>query len=609
MSETYVLGIDAGGTHTDAVLLACDAAAEELAQDGTGADGFGVEALPSARLVASAKARTRHDNLPASVREVLAALAKAAPDCDFGAISRVTLGATLAVNALVQDRADPVGLALSAGPGLDPQHFAMGAHVCIVPGGLDHRGVEVSPLRTASLPAAVSEWEAAGVAAVACVGKFSPRNAAHELAMAEAVRSTAPQMSITAGHRLSGRLNFPRRMATAYFNAAVQRLHNEFLDAVEAALAEAGITASVRLLKADGGAVPLTLSRREPVQSILSGPAASVMGVLALCGGSKAMRQGCSLLLDMGGTTTDMALFVDGSPVVDRDGMLLKGRRTLVRALASVSIGVGGDSLLTVDAALGAARPVLVGPLREGPAMAFGGSRPTLLDALNVLNSSAVATASGDELEADAVAGDVAASMAGIAALAAEHGLSPESLAQMAADDALAQVAAAARALTDGINARPIYTLAALKAVREARPQHVWLVGGPAACVARRMSKVLDMPVETPPHADVANAVGAALTLPTDALELYADTGRCVLTIPAVELTERIGKGYSLSEARQRASALLRERLEAAGVSGARVEVTEADIFATLDDAGFGSKDIRVVCQVVPGLSAAMKIM
>lgn len=605
MSETYVLGIDAGGTHTDAVLLACDAAAEELAPDGTDAEGFGAEALPSARLVASAKARTRHDNLPESVREVLAALAKAAPGCDFGAISRVTLGATLAVNALVQDRADPVGLALSAGPGLDPRRFAMGANVCVVPGGLDHRGVEVSPLRTAPLPAAVREWEAAGVAAVACVGKFSPHNAAHELAMSEAVRSAAPQMSITAGHRLSGRLNFPRRMATAYFNAAVQRLHNEFLDAVEGALAEAGITASVRLLKADGGAVPLPLSRREPVQSILSGPAASVMGVLALCGGSKAMRQGCSLLLDMGGTTTDMALFVDGSPVVDRDGMLLKGRRTLVRALASVSIGVGGDSLLTVDAASGTARPVLVGPLREGPAMAFGGSRPTLLDALNVLNAAAADRGGVREVAGgDAVAGDVPASIAGIAALAEEYGLSPESLAQMAADDALAQVAAAARTLTDGINARPIYTLAALKAVREARPQHVWLVGGPAACVARRMSKALNMPVETPAHADVANAVGAALTLPTDSLELYADTGRCVLTIPALELTERVGKGYSLSEARQRASALLRERLEAAGVSGARVEVTEADIFATLDDAGFGSKDIRVVCQVVPGLSA-----
>ena len=615
MSEKYVLGIDAGGTHTDAVLLACPVMAE-------GADA---PAAPVARLVGCAKVRTRHNDLPRSVREVLAELAKAsmgkaAPQCDFGRITRVTLGATLAVNALVQNRADSVGLAVSAGPGLDPRRFTLGRHVCVVPGGLDHRGVEVSPLRVQGLHEAATNWQTEGVAAVACVSKFSPRNAAHEQTMADAVRHAAPQMPVTEGHRLSGRLNFPRRLATAYFNAAVARLHGEFLDAVEAALAGAGIRAQVRLLKADGGAVPLELSRREPVQSILSGPAASVMGVLALCHGSDAMRQGCSLLLDMGGTTTDMALFVDGSPVVDRDGMRLEGRRTLVRALATVSIGVGGDSLITVDAAAGADMPLVrrvkVGPLREGPAMAFGGAQPTLLDALNVLNSSATApgatTASPDVLAdvlADAVAGDVAASESGIAALAAQHGLPALELAQLAVDDALQQVAAAAQALTEGVNARPIYTLAALKALREARPTHAWLVGGPACCVAHRLSQALGMPVQTPPHADVANAVGAALTLPTDALELYADTGRLVLTVPALDITERIGKSYSLNEARQRVCDLLRERLEAAGESGARVEVTEADIFATLDDAGFGSRDIRVVCQVVPGLSASMKIV
>lgn len=611
MSETYVLGIDAGGTHTDAVLLACPVMA----------DGAGAPAAPVARLMGCAKVRTRHDDLPRSVREVLAELAKssmgkAAPQCDFGRITRVTLGATLAVNALVQNRADRVGLAVSAGPGLDPHRFTLGRHVCVVPGGLDHRGVEVSPLRTDALHEAVASWQAEGVAAVACVSKFSPRNATHEQAMAEAVRHAAPQMPVTEGHRLSGRLNFPRRLATAYFNAAVGRLHGEFLDAVEAALAGAGIRAQVRLLKADGGAVPLELSRREPVQSILSGPAASVMGVLALCHGSDAMRQGCSLLLDMGGTTTDMALFVGGSPVVDRDGMRLEGRRTLVRSLATVSIGVGGDSLIMVNAAAGADMPLVrrvkVGPLREGPAVAFGGTQPTLLDALNVLNSSDTspsATTTSPDFLADALAGDVSASESGIAALAAQHGLSVLELAQMAVDDALQQVAAAAQALTEGINARPIYTLAALKALREARPTHAWLVGGPACCVAHRLSQALGMPVQTPPHADVANAVGAALTLPTDALELYADTGRLVLTVPALDITERIGKSYSLNEARQRACDLLRARLEAAGESGARVEVTEADIFATLDDAGFGSRDIRIVCQVVPGLSASMKIV
>ena len=621
MSETYVLGIDAGGTHTDAVLLACPDTAE----------GAGATAAPEARLVGCAKVRTRHDDLPRSVREVLAELARssgatAASPFDFGRIGRVTLGATLAVNALVQNRADRVGLAVSAGPGLDPRRFTLGRHVCVVPGGLDHRGVEVSPLRAGVLCEAVNQWQKQGVAAVACVSKFSPRNAAHEQAMSEAVREAAPHMPVTEGHRLSGRLNFPRRLATAYFNAAVGRLHGEFLDAVEAALNGAGIRASVRLLKADGGAVPLELSRCEPVQSILSGPAASVMGVLALCHGSAAMQQGCSLLLDMGGTTTDMALFANGSPVVDRDGMRLEGRRTLVRALATVSIGVGGDSLITLGEASGPNRPVKVGPLRQGPAVAFGGTQPTLLDALNVLNSFAPTTdapttdaattgsaaAPADTVAdpvADAVAGDAAASARAIGSLAAQHGLSALELAQMAVDNALQQVATAARVLTEGINARPIYTLAALKALREARPTHAWLVGGPAGCVAHRLSHVLGMPVQTPPHADVANAVGAALTLPTDGLELYADTGRCVLTVPALDISERIGKAYSLDDARQRACALLRERLEAAGESGARVEVTEADIFATLDDAGFGSRDIRVVCQVVPGLSTYIEIV
>ena len=306
----YVLGIDAGGTHTDAVLC--------------GPEG----------LVAAAKTVTCHDDLPSSVAEVLRRLREqpAVRDGMFERIRRVTLGATLAVNAIVQDKADRVGLALSAGPGLAPERFALGGHVCVAPGGLDHRGTEVTPLATEALASACARWKAEGVRAVACVGKFSPRNPAHENAMRD-VAARACGLPVTCGHALSGQLNFPRRIATAYYNAAVARLHAAFLDAVEGELARAGISAPVRLLKADGGAVPAALSRREPVQSILSGPAASVMGVMAL---APVEEDECSLLMDMGGTTTDLAVFVDGSPVVDRDGMLLGGRRTLVRALASL---------------------------------------------------------------------------------------------------------------------------------------------------------------------------------------------------------------------------------------------------------------------------------
>ncbi|WP_291439271.1 hydantoinase/oxoprolinase family protein [Desulfovibrio sp.] len=660
-TSVYLLGIDAGGTHTDAVLLmeeperhpsgradvspaghaatALNAADATCAAHAPQASGQPEKqaapdaAMPRMRILAAAKTPTRHDDLPASIGEVLAALATAL-DSDpalaaaggaalLGRVSRVTLGATLAVNALVQDKADAVGLALSAGPGLAPGRFALGRHVCMVPGGLDHRGVEVSPLDVAELERQAAVWKEKGIAAVACVSKFSPRNPAHEQAMAGAVaraygsalRRDAPPdrvpaaeaaaPGITVGHRLSGRLSFPRRIATAYFNAAVQRLHVSFLEAAESALARAGVSAAVRLLKADGGAVPLHLSRQEPVQSILSGPAASVMGVLALC---PAACQGCGLLLDMGGTTTDMALVADGSPVVDRDGMLLQGRRTLVRALASVSIGVGGDSLISVEGSDHEA-VVRVGPLRQGPAVAFGGSRPTLLDALNALHSlpcpeaeSAAAKAGAAQL-AGKTAGDVAASVESMGHLARRHGLAPGVLARKAVDDALARIVAAAHDLVEDINARPIYTLAGLKALRRARPLRAWLMGGPADCMGAHLAAALGMPVECPPHAAVANAVGAALTLPTDSLEVYADTGRGILRAPALDLMENIRKGYSLDALGARARELLLEKLEQGGAHGAAVEVTGAESFATLDDSGRSSRDMRVVCQAVPGLA------
>ena len=209
MTAQTFLGIDAGGTHTDAVLC--------------GPEG----------ILAGAKAPTCHEDLPSSVRAALAALEKALEE-RFGpegparlrAADRVTVGTTLAVNALVQGRADRVALALSAGPGLAPARFAIGDDVCILPGGLDHRGVEVTPLDTLPLADACAAWKKKGVRAVACVGKFSPRNAAHELAMADVVRAAG--LTPVCGHSLSGELNFPRRIATAYYNAAVARIVDGF---------------------------------------------------------------------------------------------------------------------------------------------------------------------------------------------------------------------------------------------------------------------------------------------------------------------------------------------------------------------------------------------
>ncbi|MDR2572952.1 MAG: hydantoinase/oxoprolinase family protein [Desulfovibrio sp.] len=571
MNEKFYLGIDAGGTHTDAVLLR----------------GGGPEKI----LLACAKVKTCHEDIPSSVSEALAVLIAALGMGGANILARtrcVTLGTTLAVNALVQNKADAVGLVLSAGPGLNPLHSAIGNHVCLVPGGLDHRGLELRPLEIQKLAAAATVWKREGVSACACVGKFSPRNPAHERLMAETAAGLG--FSVTQGSRLSGALNFPRRIATAYYNAAVERLHLSFLNAVEKALVGAGVRAPVFLLKADGGAVPLALSRRCPVQSILSGPAASVMGILALC---PSVRRGCSLLLDMGGTTTDIALALDGSPVVERDGMLLAGRRTLVRSLASVSVGVGGDSLIVPDET-----GVCAGPLREGPAMAFGGGRPTLLDAFNTLNAP----------RGEPTAGNTAASIQGMAALSAASGLEGQGavLAEAAVEDGLKRIQEAARILIERVNARPVYTLAALRSARGSAPERIVLVGGPAPCVGGRLEKRLGLPLESPLHADVANAVGAGLTLPTASLEVYADTGQGMLRAPALGFEERIGRSFTLDAATARAKELLVGQLAKEGVSDTFVEVLEAELFATLSDSGYGSRDMRVVCQAAPGLAGRL---
>lgn len=556
------LGIDAGGTHTDAVLV----------QDGA--------------LLASAKVLTCHENLLQSVQAVLAQL----PASALQQVQRVTLGTTLAINAIVQGRTQPVGLVLAAGPGLSAARFAMGSHVHVVEGGLDHRGEEVLPLKLDSLQRTAKDWQAQGLKAFAVVGKFSPRNPAHEQQLAHSLQQyldakAGAKVCMVQGHQLSGQLNFPRRIATAYYNAAVWRLHNDFLDAAEGALQQAGVYAPVFLLKADGGAIAVPLSRQQPVQSILSGPAASVMGVMAL-----GLGQEDALLLDIGGTTTDIALFAQGFPVLDRNGMRVQGpdsvqgaRSTLVRALAFNTIGIGGDSALHLQGDC-----VAVGPQRLGPAMAFGGTTPTLMDALIVTGHSHC--------------GNEQAAHEGMQAFAAAHALQVSAVAQQAVQAAVQAIHKATQDLLARVNAHPVYTLAALLGDKPLSPQKIWLVGGPAESMRSLLEDISALPVCVPPHADVANAVGAALTLPTAALEFFADTSTGLARVPLLDKELPLPRAFSLREATDMAQALLQEYLARHGQEAGTIEVTEAQLFATLDNRGVGAKDMRVSCQLVPGI-------
>jgi N-methylhydantoinase A/oxoprolinase/acetone carboxylase beta subunit len=551
-------------------------------------------------IVAEAKVPTDHDNLLHSVRGALKAVLA---HLDPAAIRRLNLSTTLSTNAIVESKTEDVGVLVSAGPGIDPEHQHVGGHYHVIDGFIDHRGHEVAPLDAAGLDAAAQKMRAAGIKVFASVGKFSTRNPAHEEAMSSAVAQDAD--FVTRGHALSGVLGFPRRVATAYFNSAVWRQYNDFAWAVEESVRDFGLSCEVNILKADGGTMPLELSKSLPVESILSGPAASVMGIIALCD----IREDC-IILDIGGTTTDIAVFAGGAPLIENDGMTVGSYPTLVRALKIRSIGIGGDSALNVSATLG----VTVGPERKGPALAtwaLGGATactlghagglprevrgkvcvPALTDAMNVLGHCAF--------------GEVEASRSGIAKLAGLWDMIPERMCRRAVEYALDKIREAVDDLVDEINEQPVYTIFELLKGKRINPQRVYIMGGPAAAFAPLLEKALGREVVLPGHYSVANAIGAALTRTTLDVELFADTQRGTLFIPSLGLTREIPKNYTLHQAQAEVKVALIEHLRKLGVEVANDEpqILEAGSFNMVEGMMAMGKNIRVRCQVRPAVA------
>lgn len=545
-----LLGLDVGGTHTDIVLV----------------DRSGV--------VAAAKTPTVHENL---IESVNSAVAKIAGDVDVKKIERVNLSTTLSTNAIVEGKTEKVGVLVSSGPGVDPEGYRIGDHYFAIAGSLDHRGEEVLPLDERQLDTAVKQFRKAGLNVYAAVTKFSTRNPDQENKMRERLGDAA---FITSGHRLSGRLNFPRRISTAYYNSAVWRTYRAFAGAVEQSMGGFGIKAPLNILKADGGTMPLAVSMDLPVETILSGPAASVMGIVALC----EMDQD-SIILDIGGTTTDIAIFASGAPLIEPDGIALDSRLTLVRSLKTRSIGIGGDSFLRV-----ADGTVIAGPERRGPAMADGGTSPTLIDAFNFLGFD--------------VFGDVNASKTGIAGLAERNGMEPKDLAEKAIEYAVARIFDGVNAFIDEINQKPVYTIHEFLEGKKIQPRRLYVMGGPAKAFEGPLSNRFKLSTETPPHCAVANAIGAALARTTMYIELLADTERGRLLIPDIGVSKDISRAYSLEEAQRDALHYLTEHLKSisAGEGGQAVEIIDAASFSMVRGYESTGKNIRVKCQIKPGV-------
>lgn len=345
----HLLGFDTGGTYTDAVLF--DPA------NGT--------------VTAAAKALTTKHDLAIGLRGAMEAVLRQSPVEDIGFVS---LSTTLATNAIVEGQGSPICLLLL---GYEPSALdradlrrALGHDpVCFIAGGHAATGDEQAPLDVSALEAAV-RTHGSNVAAFAVSGFFSVRNPAHEIA-ARALIAKLTGRPVSCGHELTSKLDAPRRALTTALNARLIPQLQQLIRAVEGLMAEKGVRAPLMVVKGDGSLVTAEFALARPVETILSGPAASVVGARFLAGEDDVV------VSDMGGTTTDIALLSGGLPVLDREGATVAGWRTMVEAVAVHTYGLGGDSEVRRDGA-----DLVVGPRRLVPLALLCHQFPAMLEVL-----------------------------------------------------------------------------------------------------------------------------------------------------------------------------------------------------------------------------------
>lgn len=338
-----LLGIDTGGTFTDAVLF-----------DDTGSG--------PAAVVAKAKSLTTKTDLAIGIGHAVKAVLSRSP-WPASAIGLVSLSTTLATNALIEGQGERVAFVAIGFDARDLQRAGLAEAlgddpVVRLPGGYTSHGSEVLPLDMQGLLERL-EGLAGEVSGFAVAGYFAVRNPAQELAVRDALieRTGLP---VTCSHELSSQLNGPKRALTTVLNARLIGMIDRLNQAAGSVIAESGIDAPLMVVRGDGALVSADFARRRPIETILSGPAASLVGGRFLTGASAAFVN------DIGGTTSDIAMLENGLPRIDPDGARVGGHRTMVEAVAMHTFGLGGDSEVRLGGP--ALAPVIeLGPRRLVP--------------------------------------------------------------------------------------------------------------------------------------------------------------------------------------------------------------------------------------------------
>ncbi|HDM32674.1 MAG TPA: hydantoinase/oxoprolinase family protein [Deltaproteobacteria bacterium] len=543
-----MLGIDVGGTHTDAIII----------------DG--------GEITASAKKVTRKQDLVGSIVDAVIGLG-----IDVARVKRVVLSTTLATNSIVENTLAPVGMVVSAGPGIDPREYFLNEDFYLVKGAIDHRGREYQGLSDREVVDAGRKLKARSIEGIGIVSKFSVRNPMHENRVHYLLANEFKYISM--GHQMSGSLNFPRRIYTAYFNTAVMPLQHGFLKSVGDAFRDMGINADILILKADGGTITHDAAFRLPVETILSGPAASIMGAIALTG-----ERRTALVLDIGGTTTDIGVLVKGVPLMQPQGVDMAGKKTLVRGLDLLSLGLAGDSTVVVEDG-----KIRIGPGRKGPPACLGGTSPTPTDALSVMGL----FDKGERRRAE----ESFESIAQVLDKAVEE------VARQVIRNFCQELKSAVTEFIDVLNSRPVYTIHDMIYPELISPETVIVVGGPAGSFCSLMEDTFGLECKVPQYHEVANAIGACLARTTVRITLVADTHLGKLICPELDIEKDIPGDYSPDDVKVFGMERLDELYRYLGMEDRPdIDVVEEQSFNMVRGFRTVGKNIRLRVQSRPGV-------
>ena len=334
------LGIDTGGTYTDAAIMD----------------------MSNGTVIESNKALTTYPDLIRGIKNSIEGLT---PDC-LKRIKFVSVSTTLATNTTLEGKGYPAGLILIGHT--IPKKLAS-HYVISIGGGHDSDGNEIAPLEDLETVKEFVRQVKTKVAAFAVSGYFGVRNPEHELRVKEAIQEIT-DMPVVCGHELSMSLGAYERAVTALLNAELIPVSKQFIKSIQAVIEEKEIKATLMMMKCDGSLVRIEEALQKPVESIFSGPAASLVGAAHLTGLDTCVT------MDVGGTSTDIAMISRGIPEISDTGAKVGGWKTMVKAIRMDTSALGGDSLVWIK------RKTYLGPTRVIPLCLAASEFPDILEKL-----------------------------------------------------------------------------------------------------------------------------------------------------------------------------------------------------------------------------------